>query len=84
MCIVFYPVTYLGFEYGRPTCDLQGSGEIRSQGCAKVEQCTTAGKQEIERLRRQSRGAIVESNAGAQLQATHRDVVSYDHRDVQR
>jgi hypothetical protein len=29
-------------------------------GRAKLEQCTTAGMQEVERLRRQSRGAIVE------------------------
>jgi len=33
-------------------------------GCAKVGQCTTARTQEVERLRRQSRGAIVESRVG--------------------
>jgi len=30
-----------------------------------VEQCTIAWMQEVERLRRQSRGAIAENNAGA-------------------
>ena len=34
---------------------------VRAHGWAKVEQYTTAGMQEVERLRRQSRGAIVEN-----------------------
>ena len=40
--------------------DVQMPRETRAHGRAKLEQCTTAGMQEIERLRRQSRGAIVE------------------------